>query len=63
MNMKTWHSTLEAYIDDRPTYIKKTYNAFCLENLDLLRNILADLQFPVTASISTYPEVMKTTMT
>ena len=34
MNMKTRHSTLETYIDDRPTNIKKFYNAFGLENLD-----------------------------
>ena len=34
INIKTRHSILETYKDDRPTYIKKTYDAFGLENLD-----------------------------
>lgn len=53
MNMKTWHSTLEAYIDNRPTYIKKTYNAFCLENLDLSNFILdcKDLSFYIVTEL------------
>jgi len=34
MNIKTRHSILETYKDNRPTYIKKTYDAFGLENLD-----------------------------
>jgi len=53
MNMKTWHSTLEAYIDNRPTYIKKTYNAFCLENLDLSNFTLdcKDLSFYIVTEL------------